>query len=140
MTFGERIRELRTSKKLTQPELAKELGISLRTMKNYELGESLPRTRDIYKRIATYFDVDVNYLLKDDDNFLLEAGEEYGTRGKMQANALVAEVSGLFSGGTMADEDIDEMMKAIQDAYWVAKQKNKKYTPKKYIKKDNEEK
>lgn len=131
MTFGERIRELRTSKKLTQPQLAKELGISLRTMKNYELGESLPRTRAIYERIAAYFDVDINYLLKEDNDFLLEAGEKYNSRGRMQANALVAEVSGLFSGGAMAENDMDEMMKAIQDAYWIAKEKNKKYTPKK---------
>jgi hypothetical protein len=29
------------------------------------------------------------------------------------------------------------MMKGIQEAYWIAKEKNKKYTPKKY-RKDNE--
>ena len=32
----------------------------------------------------------------------------------------------------MAEEDMDLMMKAIQDAYWIAKEKNKKFTPKKY--------
>jgi len=26
------------------------------------------------------------------------------------------------------------MMKALQDAYWIAKEKNKKFTPKKYRK------
>mgnify|MGYP004527492339 CR=1 len=60
------------------------------------------------------------------------AGSAYGTRGKQQAQALIAEVSGLFAGGDMAEEDMDEMMKAIQDAYWIAKEKNRKYTPKKY--------
>ena len=30
----------------------------------------------------------------------------------------------------LADEDLDEMMKGIQEAYWIAKEKNKKYTPK----------
>lgn len=42
------------------------------------------------------------------------------------------EVSGLFAGGNIADEDLDVMMKALQDAYWIAKEKNKKFTPKKY--------
>ena len=32
------------------------------------------------------------------------------------------------------DEDLDEMMRGIQEAYWIAKEKNKKYTPKKYRK------
>ena len=39
-----------------------------------------------------------------------------------------------FSGGGLADEDLDEMMRGIQEAYWIAKEKNKKYTPKKYRK------
>ena len=46
----------------------------------------------------------------------------------------MAEVTGLFAGGELADEDLDEMMKGIQEAYWIAKEKNKKYTPKKYRK------
>ena len=29
-------------------------------------------------------------------------------------------------------EDMDAMMKAIQEAYWIAKEKNRKYVPKKY--------
>ena len=47
---------------------------------------------------------------------------------------VVDEVSGLFAGGNIADEDLDVMMKALQDAYWIAKEKNKKFTPKKYRK------
>ena len=43
----------------------------------------------------------------------------------------MAEVTGLFAGGEMAEEDMDIMMKAIQDAYWIAKDKNKKFAPKK---------
>ena len=57
-----------------------------------------------------------------------------GAKGAKQAQALVDEVSGLFAGGNIADEDLDVMMKALQDAYWIAKEKNKKFTPKKYRK------
>ena len=63
---------------------------------------------------------------------VVEAAEKYGSRGAKQAQQLTEEVTGLFAGGEMAQEDMDVMMKAIQDAYWIAKEKNKKYTPKKY--------
>jgi len=132
MTFGERIRELRTQKGLTQPQLADSIGVSVRTIKSYELGTSLPKTRETYQKLAEFFDVNINYLLAEDEQFILEAGATYGSRGKKQAHALIAEVSGLFAGGDIAEEDMDEMMKAIQDAYWIAKEKNRKYTPKKY--------
>ena len=39
---------------------------------------------------------------------------------------LVNELKALFSNGEIKDEDKDEMMKALQDAYWISKQKNKK--------------
>lgn len=132
MTFGERIRELRTQKGLTQPQLAESIGVSVRTIKSYELGTSLPKTRETYQKLAEFFDVNINYLLAEDEQFILEAGATYGSRGKQQAHALIAEVSGLFAGGDIAEEDMDEMMKAIQDAYWIAKKRNRKYVPKKY--------
>ena len=37
-------------------------------------------------------------------------------------------------GGELADEDMREMVDAIQEAYLIAKKNNKKYTPKKYRK------
>ena len=38
----------------------------------------------------------------------------------------------LFAGGTLSEDALDGAMKALNDAYWRAKEKNKKYTPKKY--------
>ena len=48
------------------------------------------------------------------------------------------EVSGLFAGGNIADEDLDEMMRGIQEAYWIAKENNKKYAPKTRRKKSDQ--
>lgn len=134
MKFCEKIREARKNAGLKQDEFAKAIGVSLRTVSNYESGERYPKKRETYYKIAEVLKVDVNYLLTDDEEFLLEAEAKYGTKGARQAKALVAEVSGLFAGGELADEDLDEMMKGIQEAYWIAKEKNKKYTPKKYRK------
>lgn len=109
-------------------------GVSLRTITNYESGECYPRKRDIYHKLAELFHTEENYFLNEDEEFLLSAAEKYGAKGAKQAQALVDEVSGLFAGGNIADEDLDVMMKALQDAYWIAKEKNKKFTPKKYRK------
>ena len=134
MKFGEKIREGRKKAGLKQEEFAKAIGVSLRTVLNYESGERYPKKRETYYKIAEVLKFDVNYLLTDDEEFLLNAEAKYGSKGARQAKALAAEVSGLFAGGELADEDLDEMMKGIQEAYWIAKEKNKKFTPKKYLK------
>ena len=134
MEFYEKIREGRSKAGLTQEEFAKAIGVSLRTVTNYESGERYPKKRETYYTIAEVLKVDVNYLLTEDEEFLLDADRQYGSKGTRQAQALIDEISGLFAGGEMAEEDKDVMMKAIQDAYWISKEKNKKYTPKKHRK------
>ena len=122
---------------MDQPTFAKYIGVSPRTISYYENGRTFPRTRDDYKRIADVLEVSVDYLLTENDEFVLQAGEQYGSKGKRDARELMEEVSGLFAGGDLADEDLDEMMRGIQEAYWIAKEKNKKYTPKKYLSKND---
>lgn len=124
MNFGEKVSQLRKQKKITQRELADEIGVSLRTITNYETGGRYPKQREIYRKIADALEVDVNYLLTENETFIIYAHEEYGSKGMQQAQRLLAEVRGLFSGGTLDEDDKDEMMRAIQDAYWVAKEKN----------------
>lgn len=134
MKFCEKLKEARTRAGLKQEELAKALGVSLRTITNYESGERYPKKREIYYKLAELFHTEENYFLNEDEDFLLTAAEKYGSKGAKQARELMEEVSGLFAGGNIADEDLDEMMRVIQEAYWIAKEKNKKYTPKKYRK------
>ena len=137
MTFAEKIKKERLSRGMDQPTFAKFIGVSPRTISYYENGRTFPRTRDDYKRIADILEVSVDYLLTENDEFVLQAGEQYGSKGKRDARELMDEVSGLFAGGDLADEDLDEMMRGIQEAYWIAKEKNKKYTPKKYLSKND---
>lgn len=134
MKFCEKLKEARTKAGLKQEELAKALEVSLRTITNYESGERYPKKREVYYKLAELFHTDENYFLNEDEEFLLTAAEKYGAKGAKQARELVEEVSGLFAGGSIADEDLDEMMRGIQEAYWIAKERNKKYAPKKYRK------
>ena len=135
MTFGEKFKAEREKRNLTQQEVADGLGINRRMITRYEHGLSFPRSRDAYKKIADYFEVDVNYLLTEDEEFVVQATEQYGSRGMKQAQDLIEGMSGLFAGGTLSDQDKNAVMKAVQDIYWESKARNvEKYTPKKYKK------
>lgn len=135
MTFGEKLRYHRTQKGLNQAELGKLAGLGVTTIGNYETGKTYPKDRSVYKKLAEILEVDPDYLHNENDDFIAEASEKYGYRGKKQAEAVLADVTGLFAGGDMADEDMDVFMQAVQEAFWVAKEKNRKYTRKDYRKK-----
>lgn len=128
MKFGEKIKALRTRKHISQEEAARAAGISRRAYGSYEQEGVYPRNREIYVKLAALFGCDVNYLLTEDEDFVSRAGERYGASGRRQAQELVREATALFSGGDLADEDKDEMLRAIQEAYWIAKEKNRKYS------------
>lgn len=130
MKFSEELYRLRTERKLTQAVLAKKAGIALKSVSNYESGANLPRSFDTYERLAKALECDIQELLCENERFMLIAKEKYGYRGKAEAQRLVERLTGLFAGGGMAPEDMEEMMLAVQEAYFIAKQKNQKYTSK----------
>lgn len=57
-----RLKELRQEKKLSQKELAENIGVHYRTLQNWENGESQIKP-DKAQRLADYFGVSVGYLL-----------------------------------------------------------------------------
>lgn len=59
--FASILKQLRTQKGLTQPELAAKLGISRSAISMYERGEREPDTATM-ESIASLFGVDMNYL------------------------------------------------------------------------------
>ncbi len=132
MRFGEKLRKLRRDNHLTQAELAKRAGLGLKTITNYEKGATYPQDRRVYGVLAEILGTSADYLHNENDDFVAMARREFGYRGRVGAEKLVSELTGLFAGGEMAEEDMDELMLAIQEAYVDAKRRNKKYTPKKY--------
>ena len=136
MTFGEKLREARKKCGLTQAELAKKANVGMKTISNYENGSTYPQNREVYTVLSQILGVDVDYLKNENDAFVDAAQKKYGYRGKKQAMELVEEMGGLFAGGELSDDDLDGVMKVLQDYYWKAKEDNKKYTPKKYRQED----
>ncbi len=132
MNFSEKIRAQRMKLNLTQQELADQLGVSLRTITNYETAGKHPRKREVYTALAKILQVNVTYLLTDETEFSLQAQEQYGLSGADQADTLIHQMGALFAGGELTEQDKDAVMQALQQIYWDAKAENKKYTPKKY--------
>lgn len=60
--FGQRIKALRLQKKLTQAELAQQLGVTKSVISAYEAGLRMP-SYDILIRLARIFKVSTDYLL-----------------------------------------------------------------------------
>ena len=127
MSFGEKIKELRESKNISQTKLGEIIGVDRRTIINYETGKSYPRDVHGYRKIAKWFGVTLDYLMSERDEFLSEAYAKGGVRGKREAEALISEVGLLFAGGSMTEEDKEAAFNALQEAYWFAKAENKKY-------------
>lgn len=135
MKFNERLKSYREERGFTQVQLAKESGLTSRMIQNYERGTSKPRF-EAAEKLAKALNIPVTELLGEADMLVARAADKYGARGAKQAQQLTEEVTGLFAGGDMAEEDMDVMMQAIQQAYWIAKEKNRKFTPKKYRKEE----
>ena len=137
MLFGDKIKELRTSAGMSQQELANKAGLSLRSIQNYESNQRYPKDVAILNKLCKALNTTIEELMKEEDNFIQEASEKYGTRGKKDAQKLVDELGGLFAGGELNEEDKDKVFRAITEMYWKAKDNNNKYTPKKYRKETN---
>lgn len=68
MGFKERLREARLKRKMTQEQVAREIGVAKSTFTGYEKGNSEPNMLLISKIMNT-LDIDANFLWQDEMNF-----------------------------------------------------------------------
>ncbi|MGN1025834.1 MAG: helix-turn-helix domain-containing protein [Faecousia sp.] len=132
MVFRDRLKEKRLAAGMTQAELAEKAGVSARTIQNYEMGTRKPRNLEVIQKIAEALRTTPDYLLGSSGAYVVVAQEKGGAKAARDIEALVSEVTGLFAGGELSEASMDGAIKALNDAYWIAKEKNRKYTPKKY--------
>lgn len=139
MTIGEKLKAARLAANLSQEVLAEKVSLSSRTIRFYEKDERLPDVADMIK-LATAVGVPTEYFLpeqelgkvEEQEAFLQQAKEAYGARGKAQAQLILDQTSALFAGGELAEEDQEAFFRTMSEIYFDAKQKSRKYTPKKH--------
>ena len=105
MKFGQKVQQQRKKAGLVQQQLADKLGITKRTLANYEGGNSYPQNRSVYAKLADVFNVEINYFLTEDEEFLTQAAELYGKKGQAQAQNILAQAAALFAGGELSEKD-----------------------------------
>ena len=132
MKFGEKVKKLRKEMKLSQGELAAKIGVSARSVASYEAGTSYPRYKEVYEALAAALGVDVNYLRTEDEEFLEDVGQQFGSRGQRQATAILEEARQLFAGGELSEEDQIAFLTEMQQLFLDSKQRAKKFTPIRY--------
>lgn len=110
-----RIVELRKSKKITQEELAKRVGVSRSALSQYELGTRQP-DYDTIKRMADFFEVSTDYLLgRKDDTNTHPAEKLLGYLDMGLTNEEIKKrmdfMSDIF---TLTDKEVDEFMNFVR--------------------------
>ncbi len=149
MTFGEKIKEARLAMNLSQTELAQITGISERSLYTYEQLGTLPRKNNI-RKLAEALHISVSYLLDEDetdtqnqidnDLFIMEAREKFGSKGAKEAEDVLGRVNSLFAGGDLDEEAKDVFFQAVMAVYMDSKKNARdKFIPKKYRKHKDKE-
>lgn len=67
MSFSERLKELRSSRNLTQKQVYEAIGMSAIGYQRYEYGEREPAFKQLIA-LADYFDVSLDYLVGRSDD------------------------------------------------------------------------
>lgn len=125
MLFGEKLKALRLEKGYTQEKLAEMTDVSKRTLINYEQGRCYPKQTAILGKLASIFDVSVDYLITDADRYVQDAADRGGSNSAQEVAALLQSAHAMFAGGSLSEEDKDKVMRKLNELYWDAKEKNR---------------
>ena len=131
MLFGEKVRQARLSRNLSQAELSEKTGLSIRSLYTYEQKNVIPRSEYLV-RIAEALEVSTIWLLSDleagDSSdeygtgpFLETVRDNYGQSSVMEANQPLERVGALFAGGELDDDDKEAFIRSVMEVYLESK-------------------
>lgn len=123
MKFAEKLRMLRKDRKFTQAAMAQMLGVSPRAYQNYEEGKTYPKDSSLYQKLASFFDVTVDFLMNEQDDGIENATDVRGSRSRLQAQRILQAAEALYAGGTLSDEDEESFYLHMQRIYEHARER-----------------
>lgn len=138
--FPEKLRETRKAKEMNQTELAEAIGVTQRSLTNYERGCAVPRKK-ILRKMAEVLGVTVEYLTNDEtddteagrmrEDHINAARDQFGSKGAREAASLMDQNLAFFAGGDIDQEEKDAFFDALMTAYITCKNEARaKFTPK----------
>ena len=141
MTFGEKLRAARIAMNLSQIELAEKVGITERSIYNYEQAATYPK-QPVLKKLADALNVSITYLVDeevtdqhkhiDQELFLASVKNKYGYKGTREASELLVRASALFAGGELDEGAKDIFFQSLMEVYLESKaEAREKFTPRK---------
>ncbi|MBO5560259.1 MAG: helix-turn-helix transcriptional regulator, partial [Firmicutes bacterium] len=100
MTFGEKLKLVRTGAEERQEDLGESIGITKRTIILYEQGERTPRDDKVYEALSKHYNTPVEFWKEDkeDDPDKIEEYSRY-RKTRNAARKLIDDAQGLFAGG-----------------------------------------
>ena len=134
MKLAEKMIILRNRKGLTQEQLGEFAGVKKRSIIYYETGQRMPND-EILSGIAKGLDVTSEFLLDDsqgveltkEEIFINDAKEKYGSKGALEASKTISRIKSLMAGGELDENDKDAFFDVMQEIYFDAKERAKKY-------------
>lgn len=144
MTVGQRIKAIRKERKLTQVQLADKANLSRSYLADIERDRYNPSLSTL-ESVAGALGVQVSAIVGE-ENFIKEETAEYKAKEEKDIAKRMEEIrrdlensDGLsFSGEPMSPEAVESLMEAMEHIVRQTQRINKKYTPKKYRKDDQE--
>ncbi len=145
--FAKGLIELRKNAGLTRAQLAEKIGISGRTIINYENGTRIPFA-DTALKMAQVFGITVEELLgvhsspaeQEKACAMDSIHEMYDKKAADQLDSLIGNATSLLAGGTLTEEQNMDFILEMQKLLMLATERAKAvYTPKKYRTEDKAE-
>lgn len=139
MTLGDRLKEARKQKNMTQMDASKRLGITNGALSGYERNYRDPDT-EMLKKIADLYNVSSEWLLGRSDEMEKKLNSPFNSKDEKDvAKRLekfredIEKSDGLaFSGEPMSEEAKESLIESMKFIFEQTQRINKKYTPKKY--------
>ena len=130
------LKKLREKKGMTQQELVKLSGVGQGTIGDIERGKIKKSRLETLEKIAKALKLDeeereelFSVLVPKDISVKILQNPLYrklDSRGKKQFNDIVEQSALMFNDETISEEDKEKVLMAIQSAFFIAKEKNKR--------------
>ncbi len=136
MTVGERLKNLRKQKGLSQQELSRQIGINRSTYARYETDDNQADYETLQK-LADFFDTSIDYLLgRTDDQTGQKRGNEetFYPDGARDLQALIRDNRAIHFGGEqlqLDEEEQAELLRHMRLAWMMIKEKRQEKALKK---------